>query len=148
MTILNPTPLKLFGLFVTLFGLILTTAGFTTLLGSVDGIFKLFHPGESHPVWSEHMRFSTGLMGAITLGWGLTLFSLAKHSHEMPIATARAVWTSITLSMMIWFVIDTVISVSNGYWVNGLSNAIVSGLYFLALRQSGLKSWNRSTQST
>jgi len=138
MTPLNPRPLTLFGLFVAAFGLFLCFAGFAATLMGVDFMFKLFHPGEGHAVWSEHMRFSTGLMGAVSLGWGLTLYAKAKHSAAMPAATAKALWASVTIGMVIWFVIDTIISVANGYWVNGISNLCVVALYLLAIRLSGV----------
>jgi len=133
---INMQPLKLLGIFIALFGAVLCTAGFAATLGGVDAIFRLFHPGEGHPVWSEHMRFSTGLMGAVSLGWGLTFYAIAKHSADMGEATTKALWKSITIGMIVWFVIDGIISISNGYWVNAVSNTVIAILYYAALKTS------------
>ncbi|WP_427452683.1 hypothetical protein [Litorimonas sp. WD9-15] len=139
MSEINIFPLKLFAWVVILFGAVLCLAGFTLTLAPVDLLYKVFHPGEGHAVWGDHLRFSTGLMGAVTLGWGLTLLALAKHTAIMNAASVKALWGSVTTGMIIWLVIDSVISIANGFWVNALSNAVIAAIYFWAIGKSGVR---------
>lgn len=139
MSNINTTPLKLFAWVVIIFGALLCFAGFSFTLAPVDALYKLLHPGEGHAVWDQHLRFSTGLMGVITLGWGMTLLALAKHSSDMGGAVAKALWNSVTIGMIVWFVIDNTISVTNGYWVNAISNSVIAVIYLWAIRKSGAR---------
>jgi len=139
MSEINIFPLKLFAWVVILFGAVLCLAGFTLTLAPVDLLYKVFHPGEGHAVWGDHLRFSTGLMGAVTLSWGLTLLALAKHTAIMNAASVKALWGSVTAGMIIWLVIDSVISIANGFWVNAISNAVIAVIYFWAIGKSGVR---------
>jgi hypothetical protein len=134
---ISATPLKTFAWAVIAFGAILMLAGFTATHAPVDLLFQLFHPGPGDPVWGQHMRFSTGLMGAVTFGWGMTLLALAQHSPAMG-AAAKAVWSSVTIAMTIWFIVDSIISIANGFWVNVVSNVVLGLLYLLATHKSGV----------
>lgn len=138
MTDISTTPLKFFAWVVILFGAVLCLAGFTLTLAPVDMLYKIFHPGEGDAVWSDHLRFSTGVMGAVSLGWGLTLLTLAKQTPSMDRALAKALWNSISTGLMVWFVIDGVISLANGFWVNAISNVVIAVVYTAALRKSGV----------
>lgn len=135
---MNMKPLILYAWVITLFGAVLCLAGFAATLAPIDLLYAIFHPGPGDPVWTDHLRFSTGLMGAVTLGWGLTFLSLAKHSANLGAAT-KPLWGSVTTGMLIWFIVDGVISVANGFWVNVVSNIVLIALYFWAISASGVR---------
>lgn len=138
MSDISTTPLKLFAWVVILFGAVLCLAGFNATLAPVDLLYKIFHPGEGDAIWGDHLRFSTGVMGAVSFGWGLTFLSLAKLTSSMERALAKTLWSSISTGLIAWFVIDGVISLANGFWVNAISNVVIAILYVLALRKSGV----------
>lgn len=139
MSELNIFPLKLFAWVVIVFGALICLGGFTFTLAPIDLLYQILHPGDGHAVWSEHLRFSTGLMGVVTLGWGLTFLALVKHMPTMTATTAKALWGSVTTSLMIWFIIDGIISISNGFWVNAISNTVIAVIYFWAIAKSGVR---------
>ena len=139
MTDINIFPLKLFAWVAIIFGAFLSLSGFVATLAPVDILYKILHPGDGHAVWGDHLRFSTGLMGAVSLGWGMTLLALAKHTPIMNAASAKALWGSVTLGLIIWFIIDGVISIATGFWVNALSNTVIAVVYFWALGKSGVR---------
>lgn len=139
MSDMNTAPLKLFAWIVIIFGAVLCLAGFTATLAPVEFLYKILHPGPAEAIWGDYLRFSTGLMGAVTLGWGLTVLALAKHSSAMSATTAKAVWNSVTNGLIIWFVVDGIISISNGFWVNAVSNTIISLIYLWAIHKSRVR---------
>lgn len=128
---------------IILFGALICLGGFAATLLPVDILYQVFHPSDGQAVWSEHMRFSTGLLGAVTFGWGLTLLSIVKATPELKREIARSLWTSITCGLGVWYVVDSTISVANGYRVNAVSNTIIMALYMFAIRQSGIYTTKR-----
>ena len=108
------------GAFPATDGIVRTLYG---ILGSTPAAFDA--PG---------MRFSVGLMGAVTIGWGATILSLLPAIHQ---AGAPA-WRGLTLALAIWFVIDGVISVATGYALNNLPNTALAVLYFIPVLTTGV----------
>ena len=120
---------------VIVFGLVLiggafdaTSAGVYALFGILDG------PG---PItWEPALRFSLALMGAVTLGWGATVLAVVRATGAMPQAAAAAMWRGITIALLLWFVVDSGLSVATGFWRNALSNTVLIGWYLLLMRRS------------
>ena len=139
MSDINTAPLKFFAWVVTIFGAVLCLAGFAATLAPIDLLYKIFHPGPAEAIWGDHLRFSTGLMGAVTLGWGLTVMALAKYSSAINAATVKALWNSVTTGMIIWFIVDGIISIANGFWVNAISNTVIALIYIWAIQKSGVR---------
>ncbi len=78
-------------------------------------------------------RFTYGVRGAVMIGWALTIFAL------QPVADVRA-WRSFTGAMMIWYVIDTTVSVTAGAPGNGVSNTVFLALFLIPVLASGVLS--------
>ncbi|WP_033924124.1 hypothetical protein [Sphingomonas sp. 35-24ZXX] len=120
---------------VIVFGLVLmggafdaTSAGVYALFGILDG------PG---PItWDPVLRFSLALMGAVTLGWGATVLAVVRATDAMPQTAAIAMWRGITIAILLWYVVDSGLSVATGFWRNALSNTVLIGWYLLLMRRS------------
>ena len=95
---------------VILFGVVLAGAAFPATDGIVRTLYSILGGAPATPEMFDApgMRFSVGLMGAVTLGWGATILNLLPAIHQ---AGAPA-WRGLTLALAIWFVIDGVISVA------------------------------------
>lgn len=93
------------------------------ILGSTPAMFDA--PG---------MRFSVGLMGAVTIGWGASILNLLPAIHQ---AGAPA-WRGLTLALAVWFAIDGVISAATGYGLNNVSNTALVILYLIPVLQTGV----------
>ena len=78
------------------------------------------------------MRFSVGLMGVVTMGWGLTIAFL------LPVISAAGAkgWRALTLALIIWYVIDGIISIATGFGLNAVSNTAFAIAYFIPLLAS------------
>jgi hypothetical protein len=121
---------------VFIFGLVLAGGAFPATDGLTQALFSLFgNPVGDTP--GEHYRFSVGLMGAVTMGWGLTFWVVFKALALLDPATAAPLWRKLTLFFLIWYAVDCYISIATGFWMNAVSNTIVATLYLIPLFKSG-----------
>jgi hypothetical protein len=123
-------------LFVALFGLILAGGAFPVTDGLTAALFNLF--GNPLPAdIDSHHRFAIGLMGAVTLGWGLTFYGAFKALFALDPATAAPIWRYMLGVSLVWYVVDSGISIATGFWMNAVSNTIVMVLFLIPLFKSG-----------
>lgn len=128
--------LSAWAILVTAFGLVLAGGAFAATDGLTTMLFTLF--GNPLPtVIDTHHRFAIGLMGAVTMGWGLTYFGAFKALHAVDPATAAPIWRYLLFAGLVWFVIDSTISVATGFWMNAVSNTILMVLFLIPLVKSG-----------
>jgi hypothetical protein len=121
---------------VFIFGLVLAGGGFEATDGLTEALFALFGnpiPGDA----GAHFRFSVGLMGAVTMGWGLTFWVAFKALNLLDPAQAAPLWRKLTLFALIWYLVDSYISITTGFWMNAVSNTIFMALYLVPLLKSG-----------
>lgn len=121
---------------VTVFGLVLAGGAFTATDGMTQTLFALF--GNPLPAdIDHHHRFAIGLMGAVTMGWGLTYFATFKALFALETTKAVPIWRLVLLGSLVWYVIDSTISVATGIWMNAVSNTLVVVLLLIPLARSG-----------
>ncbi|HAY07101.1 MAG TPA: hypothetical protein PKV67_08235 [Hyphomonas sp.] len=121
---------------VILFGAVLAGGAFPATDAAVRTLYSILGGAPATPEMFDApgMRFSVGLMGAVTLGWGATILGLLPAIHQ---AGAPA-WRGLTLALAIWFVIDGAISVATGYGLNNLPNTALAALYFIPVLTTGV----------
>jgi len=118
------------------FGLVLAGAAFEAASGPVRMIFALI--GEPLPAEiSAPLRFSIALMGAVTLGWWLTLEATFK-AIDLLGDRAGPVWRGVTLSVVGWFVIDGALSAATGYALNIIPNTLLLVGYLIPVLATGV----------
>ncbi len=124
---------------IILFGTVLAAGG----LPATDGIVRtLFSILSSEPLPDGFLdapgiRFSVALMGAVTMGWGLTILFLLPAIH----AAGVPAWRRLTAALAIWFVIDGILSASTGFPLNNLPNiALMAGYLAPLLASAATKS--------
>ena len=115
---------------VVLFGVGLAGAGFA----STDGLARMALGllGHPDPIFTAELRFAVALMGAVTLGWGLTIAAVVSVGDRLPMSIVRAVWRRVTASVLAWFVIDSTLSIATGFALNAASNTVLLAM-FLAI---------------
>ncbi len=121
---------------VVLFGVAL--AGFAFEASS--SFTRLFYTLIGNPVALEpgqHMRFAMGLIGCITVGWGITFMAAFKAAHMLTGQAAASIWRLTTAAVVIWYVIDSSISAATGFPLNAVSNTVLLALYLIPIRASG-----------
>ena len=73
-------------------------------------------------------------MGAVTMGWGFTILFLLPAIH----AVGASAWRGLTAAMVIWFVIDGLLSAATGFALNNLPNTALAIAYLVPLLASGV----------
>jgi hypothetical protein len=121
---------------VTLFGVVLALAAFAATDGLARFVFALFQMPLPQNMDMLH-RFSIGLMGAVTMGWGMTAYVAFQAAYMLDTPKAARIWRQITIVLLVWYVVDSCISVATGYWINAVSNTAIMGLYLMAVIKSG-----------
>ncbi len=120
---------------VIVFGLVLAGGGLDATDGIADAVFVLMGGGAAIE-WTPHLRFSVALMGAVTMGWGVTYLALFMAAHRLG-GQAAPVWRLATFGMIVWFVIDSALSVATGFWMNAVSNTGLAIGYLAPVLASG-----------
>jgi len=137
---------------VVVFGLVLTGAGWDATDGVADILLDLMGGGATFE-WTPHLRFAVALMGAVTLGWGLTFAPLFMAAHRLG-DQAAPIWRLATMAMLAWFVVDSALSIATGFWLNAVSNTVLLIGYLIpvlargAMRDSGARPDRRSFVKT
>jgi hypothetical protein len=102
---------------------------------------RLFYDLIQNPVPAEpdrHFRFAMGLMGCISMGWGLTMLTCFKAAAMLQGEQAKSIWRGFTFAALFWFVTDSFASVYTGFPLNAVSNVVLVSLYLIPIWKSGV----------
>lgn len=88
---------------------------------------------EAAPFDAPGMRFAVGVLGAILMGWGLTVLAMVRTP-----AVPGVLWRGLTLALVAWFVVDSLVSILAGYPLNAVLNAVFLATYLIPVRASGV----------
>ena len=115
---------------VALFGIVLAGGAFDVTSGPVRIIFNLMNgPGEFDLV--PAMRFSLGVLGAVSLGWSVTLYAAVQAANQLGRPSGRSIWIMITASVVCWYLIDSTLSIATGFWMNAIPNTILMAAFLV-----------------
>lgn len=128
---------------VIAFGVILAAAAFPALDAPTRWFYDLVQwPLDGASSFDENVRFTCGILGAVTIGWGLTLFALIDAAEKL----GPPVWRAMTNALIIWFVVDSAISIAAGAPGNAVSNTVILALYLAPIFATG--AMNRPVAAT
>lgn len=117
------------------FGILLSAGAFAPTSGPVHWLLTFLSGGEPSEFTST-LRFSLGLMGAITIGWAVTIYGVMRVAFAQS-QHARALWDAITAGLIAWYVIDGLCSIATGFALNIVPNTALAAMYLFGLTQSG-----------
>lgn len=120
---------------VMIFGLVLTGGAFEATSAGVNVLFVVLD-GSGPITYDPVLRFSLALMGAVTLGWGATVLAVVRYTSEIPQSAAQPLWRGITVAILLWYFIDSGLSIATGFWRNALPNTVLMVWYLLLMRRS------------
>jgi hypothetical protein len=122
-----------------LFGIILAGGGFEITSGPTRLIFDLLNgPGELR--LDSHMRFSLAVLGAVTIGWSLTLLAAVQAANQLGKRLGKPIWILVTASVVSWYVIDSSLSIATGFGLNAIPNTVFMAAFLLPVIRSGVLS--------
>ena len=113
---------------VILFGALLAGAAFPQTDAPAHMLFVNLNPVVAAE-FGQTERFAIGLMGAVTIGWGLTLFYLIRAAHKY----GAPLWQNITIIAAVWYIVDGYISYTTGFGLNIVSNTILMAGLFIPI---------------
>jgi hypothetical protein len=94
----------------------------------------VYWPIDGASPYGDSVRFTAALLGAVMIGWAMTIFTLVAAADQVG-ATA---WRGLTAAVVAWYVIDSAISVASGVAVNALSNTGFAVTYLIPVLASGV----------
>jgi hypothetical protein len=117
--------------FTMLFGLLMVVLPGLTLQGfglmifeNADG-FNAFEP-----LATAYIELAHAVMGAVLFGWGALMFMVVRKLMAKGIKES---WGMVAVSVLLWYVPDTVFSLVSGFWQNALLNTGFAFLYAVPL---------------
>lgn len=121
---------------VVAFGVLLVTAAIPQLDGAVRVLFVLFSgdPASASALDQDAVRFGIGIQGALSIGWGLTILATIGAAN----AAGASLWRALTGAVLVWFVIDSAISIATGFELNAVSNTVLVIAFLTPVLASGV----------
>jgi hypothetical protein len=124
-------------IFVVIFGLAIVGGAFEATDGACRLILIIF--GNPMPETPDQLhRFALGLMGAVTMGWGMTFYGAFRALHKLEQTVAAPIWRLLIFAMITWYLIDSAISCATGYSMNAVSNTLVTTGFLIPILKSGV----------
>ena len=121
---------------IGLFGALLCGGAFEATSGPVALLLSTLRGSAAAP-FDQTLRFSLAVMGAVSIGWAVTLYFLVNAASGMTV-DGRPLWRAITAGMVTWFVIDSALSVATGFALNLAPNVALAAMYAVGLIGSGV----------
>ena len=111
---------------VLAFGIVLAAAAIPALDGPARWFYDLVHwPVDGRSSFDENVRFTCGILGAVTIGWALTIFAAIEAAEKL----GAPVWRALTRAILVWYALDSAISIATGAPVNAISNTVLLATY-------------------
>ncbi|BAZ53640.1 hypothetical protein NIES4103_63230 [Nostoc sp. NIES-4103] len=84
-----------------------------------------FSHSQAHTSFSEvaycYIKFLYGVLGAVMVGWNITLLFILTGPF---LRRQREAWYAMTVSVLVWFMLDSSFSMSAGFWQNAVFNTM------------------------
>ncbi|NIA24331.1 MAG: hypothetical protein GWP04_02045 [Gammaproteobacteria bacterium] len=101
-----------------------TAAGATGILGAIFDFVYL--PGELQAPAGEVASFAIGVAGAVMMGWAAMMLILlgGRSTSALP-----STWWALTVGLLVWFVVDVIVSITSGAIGNVVLNVVFLALF-------------------
>lgn len=108
---------------VALFGIVLVGAAFPATDGATRLLIGVMNAGPAFD-FIPVVRFGFGLMGALTLCLALLVAAGVRAADDLG-SRGAPVWRLLVQAVLVWYVVDSVISVVTGFPLNAASNTLL-----------------------
>ena len=111
------------------FGLLFSGAGVPGLDGGAGLFYWVVSGGivDARDFAAPGMRISVSLVGAVMLGWGFAMLAVWRAKGADPV-----LWRGLAQAVLIWFVVDSALSVMTGFALKFAKIIAVSAVAILA----------------
>lgn len=125
-----------FCLALLVFGIVLAGGAFDGTNGPVLRLLILLGP-DSNISFQPALRFSLAVLGAVSIGWAVSFFTTIRVAIDLQ-SQGRPLWCGMTIAVLIWFVIDSLLSVATGFALNTIPNSVLLAQFLIGIRGSGV----------
>lgn len=125
-----------FCLALLLFGVVLAGGAFEATTAPVRVILAVLG-GDSDIRFDPPLRFSLAVLGAVSIGWAVNFYYTIFAAVDLGNA-GQPLWRGMTIAVLIWFVIDSALSIATGFALNVLPNMLLLGQFLIGVRGSGV----------
>lgn len=92
---------------------------------ALEGGVRLFYDTVYWPIdgaspYGPDVQLTAALLGAVMIGWAIAILGLVSVAETVGVQA----WRTLTLSVVVWYAIDSAISIALGAPLNALSNTI------------------------
>jgi hypothetical protein len=77
-----------------------------------------------------YVRLVHGVLGAVMSGWAVALLMVVLGPFGRK---SRLAWSTVAVSLAVWFLIDTALSLLSGFWPNAVLNVALTILFAIPL---------------
>jgi hypothetical protein len=123
-------------LLISAFGILLFGLSLVLFPSPTQRLFNLlyFSSSTGDPSFSSaavaYIKFVCAVLGAVMIGWSLALVLILFGPFRRGL---REGWNMVTISLVAWFIPDTVVSLVSGFWQNALLNLAIAFIFAVPL---------------
>jgi len=121
---------------VLAFGGVLMAAAVPALDGIAVWIMTTMNP-TTPATFDDPLRFAVALVGAVTFGWGMTLYAVTRAAIALE-ERGAPIWRILLLTVAVWYAVDSYASVATGFWLNAVSNTVLTIAFLIPIFASGV----------
>lgn len=100
----------------------------------------IYWPLDGASQFTETTRPTSAILGAVFLGWMLTVRLLVNVAHAATAPVSAGLWRGLTSVIVVWYVLDSSASILTGIPVNAVSNTCILLGYLVPVLASGVLS--------
>lgn len=119
-----------------LFSVILALGGLPQTDEGTRAIFWLLGAPEAD-LFTPTLRFSVAVMGAVSIGWTIATYAGIQAADAMG-SRGAPIWRLLMLSVGVWFIVDSLLSVATGFAANVLPNIALLAGFFIPILATGV----------
>jgi hypothetical protein len=126
------------------FGLLFAGAGVSGLDAGAGLFYWVVSGGtvDASDFATPGMRISVSLVGAVMLGWGCAMLAVYRAC-----GADVAVWRGLSRAVLVWYVVDSALSVATGFPINAVSNTAFVALFMVPAVKLGFFSRETASRS-
>ena len=118
-----------------MFGVVLAGGAFDATSGPTRLLFGVLNGAADFDAGAS-MRSSLAVLGAVTIGWSLTLLAAIQAANQLG-EDGGPVWRMIAVSLLAWYAIDSGLSIATGFGLNAVPNTIFLASFLLPIFRAG-----------
>ncbi|MEQ1867279.1 MAG: hypothetical protein HOP13_09260 [Alphaproteobacteria bacterium] len=120
---------------VIVFGFVIAGGAFDATSSPIRLIYESLQ-GPAPFTFDAPTRFSQGVLGAVTIGWGVTVLLMLPAVIDLG-EKGRTFWIAIAAGLAAWFVIDSALSIATGFGLNVIANTALAVGFLIPMLATG-----------